>query len=57
MLGMSLQGGWQTVWDFPLGELLVWFSNQYEFVPLQSTAYRTVRWELCLALFSATCPT
>ncbi len=26
MLGMSLQGGWQTVWDFPLGELLVWFS-------------------------------
>ena len=23
---MSLQGGWQTVWDFPLGELLVWFS-------------------------------
>ncbi|MGA0404054.1 MAG: M50 family metallopeptidase, partial [bacterium] len=24
--GMSLQGGWQTVWDFPLGELLVWFS-------------------------------
>ena len=26
MLGMSFQGGWQTVWDFPLGELLVWFS-------------------------------
>ena len=26
ILGMSLQGGWQTVWDFPLGELLVWFS-------------------------------
>ena len=26
MLGMSLQGGWQTIWNFPLSELLIWFS-------------------------------